>query len=99
VQEILEQPGQRIRFRAPIDAFQIQQPYNLSRVSHVPTREQVGETLHVLIRQIGHQHALTWTSLARQSIGQVKFYQRSLRRTLGIEDAGWKWTRFKDFWR
>jgi len=42
--------GPRIRFRAPLGAFQIQQLYNLSRVSHVPTREQVGETLHVVIR-------------------------------------------------
>jgi hypothetical protein len=28
-------------------------------VPHVATREQVGETLHVVMRQIGHRHALT----------------------------------------
>ena len=52
MQEILEQPGQRIRFRAPLGAFQIQQPYNLSRVSHVPTREQTAplQTLSRLTR-------------------------------------------------
>ena len=60
MQEILKQPRERIRFCAPLGgAFQIQQPCNLSRVSHVTTREQVGETLHVVIRQIGHRHALT----------------------------------------
>jgi hypothetical protein len=63
----LDQVGWRIRFGARLGgAFQIQQPYNLSRVSDVTTCEQVGESLHVVIRQFGHRHTLAGTSLARR---------------------------------